>query len=192
MALDTRVGFGDANHLQPSNGAPIPPTAHPSYGIQSFAGPADPYANSTNPDTMVQNSLEAMLNPNSRYIQDARQRGVEYAASRGGLTSSIAAGASERSAIEAATPLVQQSMDIQRQREQVKGQNWLDQQGFNRQFQGALAMMPITSSFNMMNMVNQAAIDDPELYTPDVVSGMNTFFNENMHHIMDQYFGTGG
>src|SRR5688572_27697188 len=112
---------------------------------------------------MVQTSLEAMLNPNSQYIQNARQRGVEYAASRGGLNSSIAAGAAERSAMEAATPLVQQAVGIKQSREGVIAENWLNEQGFNREFQGALTMMPVQNAFNMLNAVQEYALADPEL-----------------------------
>ncbi len=156
-----------------------------------LAAPAQPspFEKAPSPNQMVQDSLASMLDPNSEYIRNARQRGVEYAASRGGLNSSIAAGASERSAIESAMPLVQSSLDIQKQRDALVGQNWLDTQGFNRQFQGAVAMMPITNSFNMLNMVQQYALQDPELYTPDVVSGYSNFFNQNMEDVMSSYFG---
>lgn len=148
-----------------------------------------PYAEAPNPNTMVQSSLEAMLNPNSSYIQNARQRGVEYAASRGGLNSSIAAGASERAAIEAAQPLVQSALDIQKTRDVLAGQDWLDTQAFNREFQGQLAMLPVVNSFNMLKSVQDFALQDPALYTPDVVSGYSNFFNQNMNDIMNQYFG---
>lgn len=148
-----------------------------------------PYANAPDPNSIVQNSLEAMLNPNSQYIQNARQRGVEYAASRGGLNSSIAAGASERAAIEAAMPLVNSALDIQKTRDILAGQDWLDTQAFNRDFQGQLTMLPIVNSFNMLSTVQQFAMQDPALYTPDVISGYSNFFQSNMKDIMNQYFG---
>lgn len=150
-----------------------------------------PFTNQPDPNAMVQSSMEAMLNPNSSYIQNARQRGVEYAASRGGLNSSIAAGASERSAIEAAQPLVSQALDIQKTRDLQLGQDWLDTQGFNREFQGQLAMMPVTNSLNMLNQLQQMSMQDPALFTPEVVSGYSNFFNQNMKDIMGQYFGGG-
>lgn len=153
------------------------------------AATATPFANAPSADRMVQSSLESMLNPNSQYIQNARQRGVEYAQSRGGLNSSIAAGASERSAIESAMPLVQSSLGIQQSREQVLAQNWINEQGFNRELQGAITMMPVQNAFNMLNLVQEYAINDPELYTPDVISGYSNFFNQNMNDILSQYFG---
>lgn len=152
---------------------------------------ASPFANAQDPTTTVSNSLEQLLNPNSDFIKNARQRGVEYAAQRGGLNSSIAAGASERSAIEAAAPLVQQAAQIQGQRDQIIGQEWLDRQGFNREFQGQIAMMPVVNSFNMLNAVTQASLQDPALYGPDVISGYSNFFNQNMKDIMKSYFGEG-
>lgn len=150
-----------------------------------------PFTNQPDPNAMVQSSMEAMLNPNSSYIQNARQRGVEYAAQRGGLNSSIAAGASERSAIEAAQPLVSQALDIQKTRDLQLGQDWLDTQGFNREFQGQIAMLPVTNSFNMLNQLQQMSMQDPALFTPEVVSGYSNFFNQNMKDIMGQYFGGG-
>lgn len=147
-----------------------------------------PFSEAADPTTMVQNSLAQFMDPNSQYIQNARQRGVEYAASRGGLNSSIAAGASERAAIEAAQPLVNSALDIQKFRDTLVGQDWLDTQGFNRDFQGQLAMMPVVNSFNMLKSVQDYALQDPALYTPDVVSGYSNFFSQNMNDIMKGFF----
>lgn len=144
-------------------------------------------------NTQVQNSLEFFLNPNSEYIQNARQRGMEVAATRGGVNSSIAAGNAERAAMEAAMPLVQQAQAIETDREQLTAQaatqNWLNQQSFNREFQGQLAMLPVASSFNMLGAIQQFALQDPALYTPEVVSGYSNFFNQNMNDILSRYFG---
>lgn len=147
-----------------------------------------PYEDSPSPDQMVQSSLEYFLNPNSSYIQNARQRGVEYAASRGGLNSSIAAGASERAAMEAVQPLIGASLDMQGKRDMLIGQNWLDQQNFNREIQGQLATLPVINAFNMLEMVTATALQDPALYGPDVISGYSNFFSQNMKDIMSTYF----
>lgn len=144
----------------------------------------------TNPNQTVQDSLNYFLNPNSQYMQNARQQGVEYAASRGGLNSSIAAGASQKAAMDAVQPLVNNSLAIQTARDNLVGQNWLDTQGFNRQFQGALAMLPITSSYHMLDTLQQYSLQDPSLYPPDVISGYSNFFTNNMNDIMKNYFGT--
>lgn len=150
-----------------------------------------PYANAPDPNAMVQNSLEYFMDPNSDYIQNARQRGVEYAASRGGLNSSIAAGASERSAVESAMPLVNSALDIQKTRDVLAGQDWLDTQAFNRDIQGQIAMLPVHNAYNMLQSVTQMALTDPALYTPDVISGYSNFFNNNAKDIMASFFGEG-
>lgn len=156
-----------------------------------LAGPSQPspFANATDPNQMVQTSLDYFLNPDSQYIQNARQRGVEYAASRGGLNSSIAAGASERAALEAVMPLVNSAQDIQKTRDVLVGQDWLDTQAFNRNIQSEIALMPVKNSYNMLQMIQAASLQDPALYSPDVVSGYSNFFSQNMNNVMASYFG---
>lgn len=137
----------------------------------------------------VQSSLQAMMDPNSALMRNAELRGRELAATRGGVNSSIAAGNAQRAALEAATPLAQQAVAIDQQKQQALTQDWLDKQGFNRQLQSTLALMPVQNSFNMMQAIQQYALEDPALYTPDVVSGYSNFFNQNMNDIMNTYFG---
>ena len=140
------------------------------------------------PNAVVSGSLETMLNPNSQYIQNARQRGVEQAAVRGGVNSSIAAGASERAAVEAAAPLAQQAVNIQQTREGVNADNWAASQNFNRAFLGQLGQTSFNSSVGMLEMMQKYAMDDPELYTPEVISGFSNFFQRNMNDILGSYF----
>lgn len=153
-------------------------------GLQQF-GSAPAPAPSTNANEMVTGSLQAMLDPNSSYIQNARQRGIEQAATRGGVNSSIAAGASERAAIEAAAPLAQQALSIQSSREDANTQNWLSQQNFGR----ALFGQTFSNSMGMLNAIQQYALEDPELYTPEVTSGYTNFFQQNMNDLLSRYFG---
>lgn len=143
------------------------------------------------PNAVVTGSLESMINPNSSYIQNARQRGMEVAATRGGINSSIAAGASERAAIEAASPLTQQAIGIQQTREGVNADNWASTQNFNRAFLGQLGTTAFSSSVGMLEMMQQYAMNDPELYTPEVTSGFSNFFSRNMNDILGRYFSTG-
>lgn len=150
------------------------------------------FSNLPSGSDMVQGNLEAMLSPNSDYIRNARQRGIEYAGSRGGLNSTIAAGASERAAIEAAAPLASEATQIDVQRQQLEQRNWLEGQAFNREFMGNLAMMPVTNSMNMMSMVQQAALQDPALFTPEVISGYTNFFDSSMNNLLKNYFGGTG
>ena len=140
------------------------------------------------PNAVVTGSLESMLNPNSQYIQNARQRGVEQAAVRGGVNSSIAAGASERAAVEAAAPLAQQAVNIQQTREGVNADNWAASQNFNRAFLGQLGQTSFNSSISMLEMMQRYAMEDPELYTPEVTSGFSNFFQRNMNDILGRYF----
>lgn len=133
----------------------------------------------------VGGSLEHFLDPNSAYIQNARQRGVEQAAVRGGVNSSIAAGAAERAAIESATPLAQTAAGMQAGVDQARLAEWSAQQGFNRELYAA----PFTSSLNMLQRFTEASLNDPELYSPSVVSGYTNFFNQQMGDMMRRYFG---
>lgn len=157
--------------------------------LQPGAQPmATPFQGAANPNQVVQGSLDYFMNPNSEFMQQAAQRGLNTAAQRGGINSSIAAGASQRAAQEAAIPLAQQAVNIQQQREQVEGQDWLSKQNFSRALQGQLTMVPLTNSMNMLNVVQQYALEDPELYTPEVTSGYSNFFQKNMDNLLANYF----
>lgn len=137
---------------------------------------------------MVQGNLEAMLNPNSSYITNARQRGMEVAATRGGINSSIAAGAAERAAIDAAAPLAQQATNIDQTREQVRADEWMTNNNFNRAMLGQYAQTTFNTSMDMLKMIQQYSMEDPELYTPEVSSGLANFFNQNMNNNLKRYF----
>ena len=137
-----------------------------------------------NYDQMVQGSLDYFMNPNSQLRQQARLEGANVAAQRGGINSSIAAGASERAALDQAAPLAQASLSARLAQEQAENQNWVDSQQFNRQ----MASMPFQSSLQMLQSIQQMALTDPQLYSPSVVSGMSNFFNQNMNDILKNYF----
>lgn len=205
------AGGGPRPGSAPPTGT-MPPPTYPTTGYQiPPAGPAPNYTGSdfnrqVTPDELVANQINQLLGSNSAYMRNARQRGAEQAAGRGLLNSSIAAGTSQRAAMEAALPIASQDAatftnaadrtfdamsEIRRMRVAGDMQNWLDSENFNREFNGQLAMMPIQSSYDMMDYIMQRAIEDPAVYTQDVISGMNNFFNQNMFDIMGRYFGTG-
>lgn len=149
------------------------------------------------PAQVAGDTMNAIVDPRSAYIQNARRRGMEFAQSRGGLNTSIAAGAAERAAIEAAQPLASQAMQLQGQREQAAqqqfmqqqealAQDWLAENAHMREFTGTLAMLPITSSLDMLQAIQQYSLADPALYTPEVVSGMSNFFTTNMRDILSR------
>ena len=83
-----------------------PPAQSQATGIQGSDGRA--YTGNVQGTELVENRLGRMLNRgDSSYLQNARQRGLQAAARRGLGNSSIAAGSSERSAMEAAMPIAQ-------------------------------------------------------------------------------------
>lgn len=133
---------------------------------------------------MFQGSLDYFMNPNSQLRQQARLEGTNMAAQRGGINSSIAAGAAERAAINQAVPLAQGALSAQIAQEQPQLQNWVDSQNFGRE----LSAMPFQNSLAMLQSLNAASISDPQLFSPSVVSGMSNFFNQNMNDILKQYF----
>lgn len=242
----------------PTAGSTAPYTATPT----GAAGPntsASYTATVTNPE-LTSYQLNQLINSNSDYMRNARQRGLEAAASRGLLNSSIASGASMRSALEAAAPIAgadaarygsvedqnrgfrfgeaanQNQMYRQNwlsseeaarnfrytdalQNNQSVRQNWLNEQSdtrnaqfqdalaenaavrqdwlqsqqFDRQFNQTLALMPMTSSIDFWNNAMRMALEDPSVYTPDVINGLSNFNMTNLQNIIRQYLGpTGG
>lgn len=208
--------FGPAPKPTPMPG-PSPSPTSPFGPVKTTAGPTTATAPATpgslgldfmrnvTPNELVANQLQGLLSNESDYIKNARLRGAEYAASRGNLNSSIGAGASQRAALEAAMPIAQSDAEVYRQANQENFQslsqlrqmrtaadleNWLSSESYTRDFNGRLAMMPIQSSFDMMQYVAQRALEDPAVYTPDVISGFNNFFNANMFDVFNTWFGT--
>lgn len=194
-----------------------------------YLGTKEQLLNPMSGTTQVSRSLQEFLSPNSAYIQNARQRGAEQAQMRGGINSSIAAGASERAAMEAVQPLVSQSVAVDQQKYQLMAEDYLAQQGYAAQsgladknnamqmaiaqYNGGLQMslaqqransenwlseqnfgralfgQTFSNSMGMLNMVQQYGLEDPELYTPEVLSGYTNFFQQNMNDLLGRYFG---
>ena len=67
-------------------------------------------------------------------------------------------------------------------------QDWLADRNFSREFNSALSMVPINSSLQFQALLQQYALDNPEVYTPNVISGMSDFFDRNMQDILSKYF----
>jgi hypothetical protein len=111
MAFDwnyTQTGGGTPGTLN-SRGLfyqPNVPRNSQAGGIQGSDGRA--YTGNVQGNELVERRLGTMLNRgDSSYLENARMRGLQAAARRGLGNSSIAAGSSERSAIEAAMPIAQ-------------------------------------------------------------------------------------
>ena len=149
------------------------------------------------PGDVVNQTLEKFLN--GPYAANARRRGMEVAASRGLINSGMAAGNSERAALESVQPFVQSAMGLLGQREdnafkgemqsnQAFQQDWLNNNQFNRSFYAQMASIPMNSAAQLQQMMAQYALENPDVYTPNNMAGMSEFFNNNLQQIMAQYF----
>lgn len=76
----------------------------------------------------------------------------------------------------------------QLQSDSVTQQDWLASQAYTREFNGQLSLMPIQSSYQLNSAIQQYALENPEIYTPDIISGMTNFFQQNMMSILATYF----
>lgn len=168
--------------------------------------------NSFGPAQTVEDMMNHFLN--GQYAQNARQRGMETASSRGLINSNIAAGASQRAALEAVQPFVSEGMNLLNSREQraltqnesfldrqfrqqmqndsVKQQDWLANNAYNREFNGNLSLVPIANSAEFMQYLFQLGAQDPEVYTPNVLAGMQNFFTQNFMSMLQNFFPKGG
>lgn len=172
------------------------------------ANPQVPLQGGFSPVNVVQDTLNQIIDPNGAYMRNAARRGIEQAAARGiSAGSSIAAGASQRAALESAMPLVNEALGLQRQREgyafqgeqaqldrnhdytRAQIQDWMNSNQFRREFYGALSMMPINSAMNLQSMLQQYALENPEVYTPSMINGMSNFFAQNFSQVISRYFG---
>lgn len=90
----------------------------------------------------------------------------------------------------------QQDYDFRRamQSDSVAQQDWLSNQNFSREFNAGIAMLPIQNASQLHNAMMQAALEQPEVYTPEVLSGFSNFFNNQFLAQMQMYFpeNTGG
>lgn len=210
---------------------PVPAFQNPGGGgyNREYLGTREALLNPVSGTNQLQRSIQSFLDPNSAYVRNARQRGVEMAATRGGVNSSIAAGASERAAMESIQPFVQQAVDVDQQKYKLMAEDYLAQQGYAAQFgladknnamQAALAQyngglqmslaqqrantenwlseqnfgralfgQTFSNSMGMLGMIQQYGLEDPELYTPEVLSGYTNFFQQNMGDLLNRYFG---
>lgn len=74
------------------------------------------------------------------------------------------------------------------QSDQTAQQDWLNDRNYTREFNGALSMLPIQNVYQMSQMIQQYALENPEVYTPQVIAGMTNFFQQNLYSILAQYF----
>lgn len=107
-------------------------------GIQGSDGRA--YTGNVQGSELVENRLTNLLQKKNPYIQNAQQRGLQAAAKRGLMNSSIAAGSAERAAIEAGMPIAsadaQTYLQTRMQNQQDLNQNLMQERDIaNRMLQ---------------------------------------------------------
>ena len=196
------------------HGAPAPPQYQ--QGLSGLVG-LD-FARQVTPNELVSNQLNELTRSNSPYMQNARRRGVEYANSRGNINSSIGGGSAMRAALEAGMPIAQanaaaysnagdrtfDAADRIRQEgvRSLLGQNdalfsaqaqdWLNNNTFNREFNGQLALMPIANAADMWSGLMNLATQNPEVFTPTVLAGYQDFFQTGFDEYISRYLGGGG
>lgn len=195
--------------------SPPPPNSAPSMGGNApvsqspfpvASNPQQVYQPNMGAGQVVQDYMTELLGENSGYIQSARRSGIEQAANRGLLNSSIAAGNSQRAAIDAAQPILNQITNLHNQREQLaftgeqnqmdrdqqitmaRISDWAANNQFNREYNGNLSLLPIKNIMDLNAQLTQAAIDNPEIFPPEVVSGLGEFFGTNMLAMLQQWF----
>ncbi len=120
---------------------PVPSTleaikaAAAAYTPVSIYKASEPYT--PTPAETVEGRMEGLLKKGSTYLDAARTRGMQYANQRGLLNTSIAAEATEKAAIEAALPIVQQDAGYMQNRSLVEQegaiQSALSSQGSKQQ-----------------------------------------------------------
>jgi len=102
------IGAGKASAGQMDEPTPIAKNTMASLlenGSGIEIGNTDVTTREVQDNELVDTQLNNLLSSDSRYIKNARIRGMEYANSRGQLGSSFSAGAAERAAIEAGLPI---------------------------------------------------------------------------------------
>lgn len=225
---------------------------------------------------VVQGNLDSLLSSDGKYMENARLRGLEQAANSGLRNSSIAAGASQRAAIESSMPILSEIQNLNNMREQnifagteaslnrglehqmqqnqlgftgqqnqfdrqlqdnqqknqlqfqagqnqldrtqgvnnqilnaqleqnramqdfqfkdylMKGQaqveDWLSNQNYSRQINASIAQTQLNTVAQLSQLINQYAVDNPEVYPPNIVSGLQNFLSGSFLSLMQQYF----
>lgn len=214
----TAVTGGNAPVQTVPGGTPFPqlPTnQYPGLGQLPTGIPA--YNQSMTPANVIQDITGQLLSNDGAYMRNARLRGIEQAQRRGLGNSSIAAGNSQRAAIEAVQPFVSEAASIfnRRENEAFQGeqtireqmftalenqrdrdqqitmsqvQNWLNDQTFNREFNAQLSLLPISSAANLQQMLAEYGLKNPQVWTPEVLDGVGNFFNNSFLNILRNSF----
>lgn len=79
-------------------------------------------------------------------------------------------------------------LDRDQQVSMVQLQDWLNNQSFMREFNANLATFPVQNATQLLNTIMQQALENPQVYTPDIISGMSEFFTTNFLDVLSRYF----
>lgn len=74
------------------------------------------------------------------------------------------------------------------QEDAVKQQDWLASQSYNREFNGAISKLFVNNATDMFNMILANALENPEVYTPEITAGMQNFYQGNFAAMMKKWF----
>lgn len=170
----------------PGNTGIVPPGTQPTY-------------NAFGPAQTVEQMASYLLDSQGAYLRGARRNGLDVAQERGLLNGNMAAQSSERAAIDAAQPLISEGMNLVNSREQraltaklqsdqALQQDWLNSNQYNREFNGNLSLIPISNSLDFMKYIFQKGAEDPEVFTPNTMAGMQNFFTQSMLAMLQQFF----
>lgn len=70
----------------------------------------------------------------------------------------------------------------------TKQQDWLSSNQYNREFNGMLSQMQLSTAADLYKQIMSAALNDPESFPPDVAAGMQNFFTGNFAAVLSKYF----
>lgn len=190
----------------PTTTGPITPTTPPFNGSPTGQPALGDFFREVQQKELVATQLNDLLDSDSRYIQNARRRAMEQANSRGLLNSTASAGAAERAAIEAGMGIATADANayrssgdqnfaalsqLRQMRTSAELQDWSNSQQFNREFNAGLSLMPIQNATQMWNAIMERGLDDPAVFTPEVMQNLSDFYNLNFDVMMKRYLGGG-
>lgn len=179
-----RTDMNYAYGASPTTGQAGPTTTSPSAQPPANAigySPQQMQLDVPSNSSLTSNSIATMeaaqkyaLDPNSAFMQNARQEGLEFASKRGLLNSSIAAGNSQRAAIQASQPIANAVFNDANN---------------SRDFYRAAKLLPLQSALELSTHFADMAAEQPDVYTPEYINGMTNFFMSNMQNVMKNFFG---
>lgn len=141
---------------------PVIPDLTPATAVTSTAAlvdPTDVNKWAVDQNQLVSNQLTGLLSQNSPYLQQARTSAAQQANSRGLLNTSMAAGAGEAAAIQAALPIAQADAGTHVAATQFNANAGNQFRQSNQQFQNQANQFNATAQNDMSRFNNQNQLD---------------------------------